>query len=133
MKPEDLKERRKALGLTQGQLAEKFGLNLNTLSRWENGSNWPEAEGMLDLALQMLELEKAMNENPFFKTAEARLAQMRANLRARQEESMKNWSETIARMESRSDLDPESRKELTKLKEDLEELKREVAEDSKEK
>jgi transcriptional regulator with XRE-family HTH domain len=133
MKPEDLKERRKALGLTQGQLAEKFGLNLNTLSRWESGANWPEAEGMLDLALQMLELEKAMNENPFFKTAETRLAQMRANLRARQEESMKNWSETIARMESRSDLDPESRKELAKLKEDLDELKREVAEDSKEK
>lgn len=55
MNPEELKRRRKALNLTQNELAEKLGVSGNTVSRWEKGESWPDADGMLDLALQRLE------------------------------------------------------------------------------
>jgi transcriptional regulator with XRE-family HTH domain len=37
MGPEDLRQRRKALKMTQNELAEKLGLSGNTVSRWEKG------------------------------------------------------------------------------------------------
>jgi transcriptional regulator with XRE-family HTH domain len=37
MGPEDLRQRREALKMTQNELAEKLGLSGNTVSRWEKG------------------------------------------------------------------------------------------------
>lgn len=44
-----LKELRKEKELTQEQLAEKFNVSRRTVSRWENGSNLPD----LDLLMEM--------------------------------------------------------------------------------
>jgi transcriptional regulator with XRE-family HTH domain len=62
-KPADIRQRREALGLTQGQLAEKLGVALNTVSRWENGASQPESFEMLDLALRQLEFEQDLSQN----------------------------------------------------------------------
>lgn len=45
-----LKELRKAKGITQEQLADKFYVSRRTVSRWETGANMPEIEIMIELA-----------------------------------------------------------------------------------
>ena len=45
-----LRELRKEKGLTQEQLAERFGVSGKTVSRWENGVNMPDLELLLKLA-----------------------------------------------------------------------------------
>jgi len=37
MKPEELKRRREALGMTQDDLARELGVKMMTVSRWERG------------------------------------------------------------------------------------------------
>ena len=58
MKNTELLERRKKLGLSQTNLAEKLGTTQNTISRWENGTMEIQNPKMLDLALQTLERKK---------------------------------------------------------------------------
>ena len=41
---------RKIAGLTQEQLAEKFGVSARTVSRWETGSNMPDLSILVELA-----------------------------------------------------------------------------------
>lgn len=41
---EKLRRLRKAQGLTQGELAEKVGVGINTIVRYETGKNSPKAE-----------------------------------------------------------------------------------------
>jgi transcriptional regulator with XRE-family HTH domain len=60
MTGEELKQRRKGLGLTQAQLAALLGsdlrvMSINTVSRWETGSVPIPHPGMLSLALEALE------------------------------------------------------------------------------
>lgn len=55
---EELKLRRQDLGLTQNGLAELFGVDRNTINRWENGLI-KDVPKWVDLALQPLELEHA--------------------------------------------------------------------------
>ena len=45
-----LKELRKGKGLTQEQLADKFGVAGRTVSRWETGSNLPDLAIIVELA-----------------------------------------------------------------------------------
>ena len=45
-----LKELRKERGMTQEQLAEKFGITSRTVSRWENGNNMPDISLLIELA-----------------------------------------------------------------------------------
>ena len=45
-----LKELRKEKGLTQEQLAEKFGVSSRSVSRWENGNTMPELSILVELA-----------------------------------------------------------------------------------
>jgi transcriptional regulator with XRE-family HTH domain len=49
----DLREKRKELGLNQGELAEKVGVALNTVSRWEIGEMAIPSK-MLELALKQI-------------------------------------------------------------------------------
>jgi transcriptional regulator with XRE-family HTH domain len=60
MLPEEIKQKRLALNLTQEELAEKFGVERNTVARWERGAIVPQAKGMLSLAFQTLEIEKKL-------------------------------------------------------------------------
>ncbi|MBQ5326616.1 MAG: helix-turn-helix transcriptional regulator [Oscillospiraceae bacterium] len=45
-----LKQLRKDKGLTQEQLAEHFNVSSRTVSRWETGSNMPDANILIELA-----------------------------------------------------------------------------------
>lgn len=60
MLPEEIREKRIALNLTQEELAERFGVKRNTVARWEQGAIVPQAIGMLRLAFQSLEVEKGL-------------------------------------------------------------------------
>jgi transcriptional regulator with XRE-family HTH domain len=55
MTPEELRERRTALGLTQEQLGEIIGKPRNTITRWESGSLAIRDQALLSLALEALE------------------------------------------------------------------------------
>lgn len=44
-------EKRKALGLTQQQLAEKLNVSFQAISKWENGTSYPNIEILPDLAI----------------------------------------------------------------------------------
>ena len=45
-----LNELRKAKGLTQDELADKFGVGKLTVSRWETGKNTPEVATIIELS-----------------------------------------------------------------------------------
>lgn len=64
MNPEEIKSRRAELKMTQAELSEIFGLNHNTISRWEQGRIKPEAEGMLRLAFDGLRLARLLEAEP---------------------------------------------------------------------
>lgn len=44
-------ERRKALGFTQQQLADKLKISFQAVSKWENGTSYPNIEILKDLAI----------------------------------------------------------------------------------
>jgi transcriptional regulator with XRE-family HTH domain len=73
MRPKALKRRRESLGLTQDELAERLGVETDTLSAWERGDGRPEAEGMLSLAMDQLELLCAMDLDPLVGQIELRI------------------------------------------------------------
>ena len=62
MLPEEIRQKRIELNLTQSELAQKFGVDGNTIARWERGEIIPGAQGMLKLAFQSLEIEKELND-----------------------------------------------------------------------
>lgn len=45
-----LKDLRKNKGLTQEQLAERFGVSSRTVSRWETGNNMPDLSILIEIA-----------------------------------------------------------------------------------
>jgi transcriptional regulator with XRE-family HTH domain len=53
--PDELKARRKALGMTQAQLAQRLRTTVTTISRWENAGREPRHPEMLEMALASLE------------------------------------------------------------------------------
>lgn len=55
MSSTDLRTRRKALRLTQAEIAARLGVSRLTWQRWEAGEQAPYAPGMLELALWALE------------------------------------------------------------------------------
>lgn len=75
--PEELRRRRELLGMTQDELAERLGVPLNTLSRWERGDSRPDAEGMLELAMDQLELLRGMDVDPLIGQIEERIDRLK--------------------------------------------------------
>ena len=63
MLPEEIREKRIALNLTQNELAGRFKVKPNTIARWERGEITPKAVGMLSLAFQSLEIEKSLESS----------------------------------------------------------------------
>jgi DNA-binding transcriptional regulator YiaG len=57
MTPQDLKERREALHLSQPKLAALLGVDVMTVNRWEKGKQAPPS--FLALALEALETRAA--------------------------------------------------------------------------
>lgn len=47
---ENIREYRKSMGLTQEQLAERLGITLGTVSKWERGGSEPDLGYLMDLA-----------------------------------------------------------------------------------
>jgi transcriptional regulator with XRE-family HTH domain len=64
MRPKALKRRRESLGMTQDELAERLGVETDTLSAWERGDARPDAGRMLELAMDQLELQRGMDLDP---------------------------------------------------------------------
>lgn len=54
----DLRNRRKALGLSQAALAQRLGTTKNTVARWERGEITIAKPEMLELALRQIERER---------------------------------------------------------------------------
>lgn len=54
MKPEEMKQRRESLGLTQAQLARALGLDSITVSRYERGVH--PIPKTVELAFELVEL-----------------------------------------------------------------------------
>jgi transcriptional regulator with XRE-family HTH domain len=73
MRPKALKRRRESLGLTQDELAERLGVKTDTLSAWERGDGRPEAEGIIELAMDQLELLCGMDLDPLIEQIEMRI------------------------------------------------------------
>ena len=48
--PQNIRDYRKSLGLTQEQLAERLQITLGTVSKWERGSSEPDLGYIMDLA-----------------------------------------------------------------------------------
>ena len=44
-------EKRRALGMTQQQLADKLNVSFQAISKWENGTTYPNIEILRDLAI----------------------------------------------------------------------------------
>jgi transcriptional regulator with XRE-family HTH domain len=55
---EDLRKRRKALGLSQMELARLVGVSLLTIQTWERGVSEPKPENREKLEQVLAELEK---------------------------------------------------------------------------
>ena len=47
---ENIRAYRKSLGFTQDQLAERLGVTLGAVSKWERGSSEPDLAYIMDLA-----------------------------------------------------------------------------------
>ena len=60
--PGELKQYRDALGMTQVQIAERFGVDRSTWTRWENGSLQTHHPRMLKAALNWLIVESQLTE-----------------------------------------------------------------------
>jgi phosphoribosylformylglycinamidine cyclo-ligase len=45
--------KRKEVGLTQQQLADKLGISFQAISKWENGSAYPNVDILYDLAIEL--------------------------------------------------------------------------------
>jgi transcriptional regulator with XRE-family HTH domain len=56
MDADELREKRKALGMTQAQLAQSLGVNVMTVSRWERGLR--SIPPHLPLALEAIEAKQ---------------------------------------------------------------------------
>ena len=57
-----LRECRKEKGITQEQLAEMLGVTNRSVSRWENGSNFPDLDILIEMAdYYDVELTKRMH------------------------------------------------------------------------
>jgi transcriptional regulator with XRE-family HTH domain len=63
MTPEQLKQRRRALGMTQRQIADALGVDRQTVSRWEVGSHGFPGR-MVDLAMQTIERDPKRFQAP---------------------------------------------------------------------
>jgi len=57
MKPEEIKEIRKKLGLTQKKFAEKLDVSDRTIRAWESGEKSPGRRSLKDLNILKLECE----------------------------------------------------------------------------
>ena len=70
---DEIRQTRQQLGFTQGQLAQRLGVALNTVSRWENGTSKPEGEGMIRLALRQLEQEDIFNDRALMNQIQSKI------------------------------------------------------------
>lgn len=61
---ENLKERRKKLGLSQMDLAQKVGVSLLTIQLWERGVSMPNEQNSVVLEKVMKEMEKSNSSKP---------------------------------------------------------------------
>ena len=82
-----IKYLRKAKNLTQEQLAEKLGISINAISKWERGLNLPDVSLMkelckiLDITLNELFEGKKLTNNEMFDKAENNIISLMMTLK----------------------------------------------------
>jgi transcriptional regulator with XRE-family HTH domain len=83
MLPEEIKQQRLFLNLTQAELAEKLSISTQTLSNWETGRTEPDAPKMLELALHHLVwmMPRSEKHKQFIAQCQASIEESRAVLR----------------------------------------------------
>src|SRR5262245_54695112 len=74
----EIQARRKALGLTQEQLAGLFEVDEMTISRWERDIFVPQATGAIRLALECLKLQRLLDNNDLLSSLDQRRADLDA-------------------------------------------------------
>ena len=63
--PQRLQVYRKEMGLSQEALAEQLGVSRQSVSKWEQGSSFPETDKLLDLSSRMgLTLDELLRDGP---------------------------------------------------------------------
>jgi transcriptional regulator with XRE-family HTH domain len=62
MKPEEIRAAREALKFTPEAFATALGVTPETVARWESGTAQPESFKLLELALAMLEIQQALED-----------------------------------------------------------------------
>jgi transcriptional regulator with XRE-family HTH domain len=90
MLPKEIKKKRIELCLTQSDLAQRFGVETNTIARWERGVIIPKAQGMLSLAFKTLEIEKGLNDSNI-ETLQKNLSKKIERLRIRHKKNKSDW------------------------------------------
>jgi transcriptional regulator with XRE-family HTH domain len=87
MLPEEIKQQRLFLNLTQAELAAKLGVSALTVSRWERGEVSPDAPPMLQLALHQLAFTMSGSERhqQFVKEMDEMLERQRRAIKAHRE------------------------------------------------
>ncbi len=74
----EIQAARRALGLTQEQLAGHFEVDEMTISRWERDTFLPQAIGAIRLALECLRLQRLLDTNDILSSLDQRRAELDA-------------------------------------------------------
>jgi transcriptional regulator with XRE-family HTH domain len=83
MLPEEIKQRRLFLNLTQAELAEKLGVSETAVAHWEQGRRNPDTPKMLEMAFNwlVLQMPKSEKHKQFIAQCQASIEESRAVLR----------------------------------------------------
>lgn len=74
----EIQAARRALGLTQEQLAGLFEVDEMTISRWERDNFLPQAIGAIRLAFECLRLQRLLDNNDILSSLDQRRAELDA-------------------------------------------------------
>lgn len=76
--PDEIRAGREALGYTQQELGEFFGVSGLTVSRWERGDSSVAIPGAVKMALEFLRVQKVRGDSDLLKVLAQKAAEIEA-------------------------------------------------------